>query len=58
MTDRVESKGLFETLRRWLWPATAHELYLAASADHADLERRMRALERVDRGSLFVTFNH
>jgi hypothetical protein len=28
------------------------------AADLADLERRMRVLERADRGPIFVTFNH
>ena len=45
-------------LRRWLRFPTAEELYLAASADHADLERRLRALERADSRPPFVTFNH
>lgn len=34
------------------------ERYLAAASDHADLERRMRGLERMDCGPSFVTFNH
>jgi hypothetical protein len=35
-----------------------HERYLASATDHADLERRMRLLERTGGGSMFVTFNH
>jgi hypothetical protein len=34
------------------------ERYLAAAADLADLERRMRALERSSGGPAFMTFNH
>jgi Protein of unknown function (DUF3563) len=35
------------------------ERYLAASTDHADLERRLRAIDREScTTSLFVTFNH
>ena len=34
------------------------ERYLAAATDLADLERRMRVLERANRGPFFVTFNH
>jgi hypothetical protein len=37
---------------------TPHEQYLASATDHADLERRMRLLERMGDGSMFVTFNH
>jgi hypothetical protein len=45
-------------LRRWLRFPTVEERYLAASADHADLERRMRVLERARSGPPFITFNH
>jgi hypothetical protein len=35
-----------------------HLDYLAAAIDHADLERRLRAIERGARRPHFVTFNH
>jgi hypothetical protein len=34
------------------------ERYLAEAVDLADLERRMRVLERASAGPSFVTFNH
>jgi hypothetical protein len=48
----------FERLWRWLRPVDRDEQYLAAATDHADLERRMRAIERRTAGPPFVTFNH
>jgi hypothetical protein len=45
-------------LRRCWQAQDADELYLAAATDPADLERRMRVLERANRGPMFVTFNH
>jgi hypothetical protein len=51
-------KGILQRLRRWLRAQGADERYLAAAADLADLERRMRALERKSTGAPFVTFNH
>lgn len=45
-------------LRRWWRSRGADEQYLAEAADLADLERRLRVLERVSRGPAFVTFNH
>jgi hypothetical protein len=39
-------------------PADGIDEYLAAAADHADVERRLRWLERASRGPAFVTFNH
>jgi Protein of unknown function (DUF3563) len=45
-------------LGHW-WPLQdAEERYLAAATDLADLERRVRRLERASGGPLFVTFNH
>jgi len=45
-----------------LWHALrcpdSEQQYLAAATDLADLERRMRILERAAAGPLFVTFNH
>ena len=42
----------------WLEDPSPHEQYLASATDHADLERRMRLLERMGGESMFVTFNH
>lgn len=36
----------------------AGDRYLAEATDLADLERRMRVLERTTGGPAFVTFNH
>ena len=47
-----------QRLWRLLRPESAGERYLAAATDHADLERRIRDLERTSRGPAFVTFNH
>jgi hypothetical protein len=47
-----------QRLLRWLREESAHERYLAAATDHADLERRQRALEHQSMGPAFVTFNH
>jgi hypothetical protein len=43
---------------RWLRAADPHAVYLAAAADLADLERRLRLVERGGPAPLFVTFNH
>jgi len=51
-------RRILQRLRRWLRARSADERYLAAATDLADLERRMRVLERADRGPFFVTFNH
>ena len=48
---------IFGRLQRW-WRQDTEEQYLAAAADHAELERRIRALERASGGPMFVTFNH
>ena len=45
-------------LQRWLRPLDRDEQYLAAATDPADLERRLRVLDRGSRGPQFVTFNH
>jgi len=37
---------------------SAEERYLATATDLADLERRMRTLERASAGPIFVTYNH
>jgi Protein of unknown function (DUF3563) len=43
--------------RRWQ-SQDPQERYLAAAADLADLERRMRTLEGARGEPVFVTFNH
>jgi len=49
---------LLERLRRWWRPLDRDEQYLAAATDPADLERRLRVLQRGESGTQFVTFNH
>lgn len=46
------------SLRRWWRLEGPVEQYLAAATDLADLERRIRVLERASDGPVFVTFNH
>jgi hypothetical protein len=58
MKDRKESNLSLEWLRRWWRPLDRDEQYLAAATDPADLERRLRVLERTSGGPQFVTFNH
>ncbi len=49
----------FMAIVRRLWrPQDTAEQYLAAATDLADLERRIRALERERGASVVVTFNH
>ena len=45
-------------LWRWWRPLDREEQYLATATDPADLERRLRVLERSASGPQFVTFNH
>ena len=49
---------IVQRLRRWWRAQDREEQFLAAATDLADLERRMRILERTSSGPLFVTFNH
>jgi len=49
---------VMQRLREWWRPPSAEEQYLAGAADHADLERRMRRLDRARGQPAFVTFNH
>ena len=53
-----EPNGVVEQLLAWCHRHDADEHYLAAATDHADLERRMRVLDRASCAPLFVTFNH
>ena len=45
-------------IRRWWQADDTAEEYLSAATDLADLERRLRILERASGGPVFVTFNH
>ena len=45
-------------LLQWWRNEESDERYLAAATDHADLERRQRALERMTAGPAVATFNH
>ena len=58
MEDRKRSHVFLEKLRRWWRPLDRDEQFLAAATDPADLERRLRVLERRSIGPPFVTFNH
>jgi Protein of unknown function (DUF3563) len=53
-----KSGGIVQRLRRWWRSEDREQRYLAAATDLADLERRMRVLERASGGPVFVTFNH
>ena len=53
-----QSSSLLQRLRRWLTTPPPDERYLAEATDHADLERRVRTVERANRGPALVTFNH
>jgi hypothetical protein len=55
---KTAAYGFAQRLVRWSRNRSFHERYLAAATDHADLERRERALERTTTGPAFVTFNH
>jgi hypothetical protein len=50
--------GIVAQLRGWWTGTDPDQEYLAASTDLADLERRMRLLDRGDGGPVFETFNH
>jgi len=50
--------GIVAQLRGWWMSKDPDQEYLAASTDLADLERRMRLLDRGDGGPVFETFNH
>lgn len=59
--DRTVPEGtgnrVLQGLRCW-WRRPSADEYLAAATDTADLERRIRVLERASGGPAFVTFNH
>ena len=53
-----EGNRIIQRFRRWWRPLSRDDQFLAAATDPADLERRMRALERASGGPAFETFNH
>jgi Protein of unknown function (DUF3563) len=58
-SPQAEPNSIVQRLRRWWRPQDTEQQYLAAAADLADLERRMRVLERGRPGPVFVTtYNH
>lgn len=56
--QELEPGGIVEKLRGWWTGKDSDQEYLAAATDLADLERRMRLLDRGSGGNVFVTFNH
>ena len=54
----AQPSSIVELLLRWWKGKDPSEEYLAGATDHADLERRMRLLDRWNGGPVFVTFNH
>ena len=52
------TRRVLQRVRSWWWHGDADDRYLSAAADLADVERRMRVLERTSRGPVFQTFNH
>jgi hypothetical protein len=54
----AKARGLGRQFLHWLRARDETERYLGAATDHADLERRIRDLERMNSGPSFVTFNH
>ena len=55
---RTDANGVLQQFARWWRSKSIEERYLAGATDLADLERRMRVLERGSNGPVFVTFNH
>lgn len=50
--------GIVAQIRGWWTGKDSDQEYLAESTDLADLERRMRLLDRGSGGPVFETFNH
>jgi Protein of unknown function (DUF3563) len=57
-STKAEPGTIVQRIRRWWRSGDRAEQYLAAATDLADLERRMRELERASGGPVIVTFNH
>jgi hypothetical protein len=55
---QAKSRGIVQRLRRWWRPGSAEEQYLVGATDVADLERRMRVLDRASGGPAIVTLDH
>ena len=55
---RARPESVVQRLRRWWRSQDTSERYLAEATSHAELERRIRVLERSSGGPAFVTFNH
>lgn len=53
-----QAHSIAQRIRHWWRHPDGTERYLAEAADLADLERRMRDLERASGGPVLVTFNH
>jgi hypothetical protein len=58
MDQPIKPEGIFERLWLWFRSDDAEHQYVCAATDLADVERRMRVLERASVGPPFVTFNH
>jgi hypothetical protein len=58
MDQLIKADGIFERLWRWFWSDDAEHQYVCAATDLADVERRLRVLQRASVGPPFVTFNH
>jgi hypothetical protein len=57
-SPEAKPRSIAQQVRRWWRSRGREELYLAAATDLADLERRMRVLERTRGGVVFEKFNH
>jgi len=54
----AKPQGIVGRLGSWWRRQDPDQRYLAAATDLADLERRMRILERAGGAPMAVTFNH
>jgi len=54
----AKSRSIVRRFWRWWRSRDPEQQYLAAATDLADLERRIRVLERRSSAQVFVTFNH
>jgi Protein of unknown function (DUF3563) len=57
-TFEAAPRSFAQRFRHWWKSRDGGEQYLAAATDLADLEHRMRVLERSGGGPAIVTFNH
>jgi hypothetical protein len=56
--SELAAGSLLRRFRRWWRSRDADEQYLGEAVDLADLERRLRVLERSRGGPAFMTYNH